>query len=99
MAVARGAGQILLEKARAGFNIEHKGSIDLVTDADRAAEKYVVRELKKTFPHAQHFSGRRGGLHRQIGKICLGNRPPGRDNEFCPSFPLLRRFHRLGEKG
>ncbi len=49
-AVALGAGRILLDKARAGFDVEHKGSIDLVTDADRAAEEYVVQELKKHFP-------------------------------------------------
>lgn len=39
------------DKLKTGITIEHKGSIDLVTDADRASEEYVVRELTRAFPH------------------------------------------------
>lgn len=60
-AVAFGAGKILLEKAKAGFDIEHKGSIDLVTDADRAAEEYVVSELTRLFPE-HSILAEEGGL-------------------------------------
>lgn len=49
--IALDAGEILIEKRAAGLTIEHKGSIDLVTDADRASEKYIVEQLKKSFPH------------------------------------------------
>lgn len=49
--IALGAGEILTNKMRTGFKIEHKGSIDLVTDADNASEKYIVEQLKKAFPH------------------------------------------------
>ena len=49
--IALDAGEILIEKRAAGLTIEHKGSIDLVTDADRASEKYIVEQLKKCFPH------------------------------------------------
>ena len=49
-AIARGAGQVLLEKTRTGFEIEYKGTIDPVTDADRAAEDFVVSELQRLFP-------------------------------------------------
>lgn len=49
--IARAAGQILEDKLHSGFAIEHKGSIDLVTDADKASEKYVVEQLRKHFPH------------------------------------------------
>lgn len=48
--IAFGAGDILVQKLQAGVSIEYKGSIDLVTDADKAAEKYVVEELRKRFP-------------------------------------------------
>lgn len=48
--VALGAGEILVQKLEQGFSIEHKGSIDLVTDADKAAEKFVVEQLQKLFP-------------------------------------------------
>lgn len=48
--IALGAGEILVEKLESGFTIEHKGSIDLVTDADKAAEEYIVAQIKKHFP-------------------------------------------------
>lgn len=48
--IAFGAGDILVQKLQSGVSIEYKGSIDLVTDADKAAEKYVVEELRKRFP-------------------------------------------------
>ncbi|NMB02379.1 MAG: inositol monophosphatase [Firmicutes bacterium] len=48
--VALGAGEILVRKLKQGISIEHKGSIDLVTDADKASEKYVVDQLQKLFP-------------------------------------------------
>ena len=48
--IALAAGVILREKLEAGVSIEHKGRIDLVTDADRAAEAFIVQELRKVFP-------------------------------------------------
>ncbi|NLJ75592.1 MAG: inositol monophosphatase [Firmicutes bacterium] len=48
--IIRGAGDILLEKLASGFTIEHKGRVDLVTDADRAAEAYITKELQRDFP-------------------------------------------------
>lgn len=49
--IALAAGDILIHKLMTGVTIEHKGSIDLVTDADKASEKYIVGELQKAFPH------------------------------------------------
>ncbi len=48
--IALAAGVILKEKLKAGVTIHHKGRIDLVTDADRASEEYIVKELQKVFP-------------------------------------------------
>lgn len=45
------AGDIILSKIDAGFAILHKGSIDLVTDADQASEEFLTKELGKRFPH------------------------------------------------
>jgi myo-inositol-1(or 4)-monophosphatase len=50
-AVRRG-GRILAEKFGQPRTIERKGSIDLVTDADRASEAAVVGFLKERFPAA-----------------------------------------------
>lgn len=62
--IALGAGEILVEKLHSGVSIQAKGSIDLVTDADKASEAFVVGELRRRFP--QHGilaeeSGRQGG--------------------------------------
>lgn len=49
VAMAHGAGQILLECARTGVRVEHKGAVDLVTRADRASEAYLVAEIRRRF--------------------------------------------------
>jgi myo-inositol-1(or 4)-monophosphatase len=50
-AVRRG-GAVLAEKFSQPRTIERKGSIDLVTDADRASEAAVVGFLRERFPRA-----------------------------------------------
>ena len=44
------AGELVLSKVESGFSIYHKGTIDLVTDADKASEEYITTELSKRFP-------------------------------------------------
>lgn len=48
--VAAQAGQLLLERYRTDFTIEHKGTINLVTEVDIAAEEMIVTRLRKAFP-------------------------------------------------
>jgi myo-inositol-1(or 4)-monophosphatase len=47
---ARAAAVILLEKARKGFLVEYKAAVNLVTDADRAAEDCIVSAIHRSFP-------------------------------------------------
>lgn len=47
---AKAAGLILLEKARQGFSVEYKAAVNLVTDADRAAEDSIVSAIRQSFP-------------------------------------------------
>lgn len=47
---ARTAGALLLQHARAGVQAEHKGRIDLVTEADRAAEALIREHLSASLP-------------------------------------------------
>jgi myo-inositol-1(or 4)-monophosphatase len=47
---AEAAGLILLEKAREGFLVEYKAALNLVTDADRAAEQSIVSAIRESFP-------------------------------------------------
>lgn len=58
--IARGAGAILMRHFRNLAGVTHKGSIDLVTVADKESEEYVAREIARRFPdHA--LLGEEGG--------------------------------------
>ena len=49
--IALDAGKILTTRLKKGITIQHKGTIDLVTDADRASEEYIVGQLRAAFPN------------------------------------------------
>src|SRR5690554_5034118 len=62
--LAYAAGKILRDKLHSDFTIEYKGEIDLVTDADKAAEELIVKAITQAYPdHA--ILAEEGG---QIGK-------------------------------
>jgi myo-inositol-1(or 4)-monophosphatase len=48
--VAKEAGQILREEFHCPAQIEYKGDVDLVTQADRRSEKAIVARLSQYFP-------------------------------------------------
>lgn len=48
--IAREAGRILLDIYATEFGVAYKGATDPVTDADMAANAYIVAELAKAFP-------------------------------------------------
>jgi len=54
------AGTLLLRYAATGFQIEYKNPINLVTDADRAAEQCVIDHLKTRFPDHHFLAEERG---------------------------------------
>jgi myo-inositol-1(or 4)-monophosphatase len=56
------AGALLLTYAEAGFQIEYKNPINLVTDADRAAEQCVIDRIKARFPTHRFLAEERGRL-------------------------------------
>lgn len=47
---AREGGRILMQKFGTALRIEHKGAVDLVTEADREAEQAIVGIIRQTFP-------------------------------------------------
>jgi myo-inositol-1(or 4)-monophosphatase len=61
---ARAAGQVLLDHLGRIHQVELKGVVDLVTEADRASERLVVERLHDTLPAAtilaEEGSGRAG---------------------------------------
>jgi myo-inositol-1(or 4)-monophosphatase len=50
MDVVREAGRLLLKRFHTGFAVSHKGTVDLVTDVDLAAEELIVSRIRDAFP-------------------------------------------------
>jgi myo-inositol-1(or 4)-monophosphatase len=49
-AIAREAGALLFEKFKQGIGFTYKGDADLVTAADKAAEKLITDHIRQQFP-------------------------------------------------
>lgn len=47
---AREAGSLIMERFRTGFQVSHKGVVDLVTEVDVAAEELIVSRILAVFP-------------------------------------------------
>lgn len=62
--IAVNAGDLVKKIAADGPEVRHKGPVDLVTEADLRAERYIIDELKKRFPDhailAEESGGQRG---------------------------------------
>ncbi len=57
---SQAAGALLLRYTETGFQVEYKNPINLVTDADRAAEQCVIDHLKTRFPDHHFLAEERG---------------------------------------
>lgn len=44
------AGKIVREHFHSGFSIAYKGEIDLITDADKASEEFLVKAITQLYP-------------------------------------------------
>ena len=64
IAASKEAGALLLGYVRSGFRIEHKNLINLVTDADHAAEQCVIDNIRKQFPTHRFLAEERGRIEQ-----------------------------------
>jgi myo-inositol-1(or 4)-monophosphatase len=58
------AGALLLDYAKSGFRIQHKNPINLVTDADHAAERCVIDHIRTHFPTHGFLAEERGRVEQ-----------------------------------
>lgn len=58
----RAAGALLLQYAADGFRIEYKNPINLVTEADHAAEQCVIDHIRGHFPSHRFLAEERGSV-------------------------------------
>ncbi len=47
---AQSGGRVLMEMLDTDFRVDHKGAVDLVTEADRASERSIVAAIRSRFP-------------------------------------------------
>ncbi len=59
---ARQAGKVLSHYARTGFRVENKSAIDLVTEADHAAEQCVIDVILASYPDHAFLAEERGRI-------------------------------------
>jgi len=71
---ARDAGALLRERLDQPRNVQFKGAVDLVTDADQAAEALIASRIRAAFPD-----------HRLIGEEGARGVGAGRPSETAPS--------------
>ncbi|MCK6583523.1 MAG: inositol monophosphatase [Anaerolineales bacterium] len=61
--LARGAGAILREGYNREHQVNYKGVIDLVTEADHQSEAFLLGEAQRDFPGHRIFSEEAGVIH------------------------------------
>lgn len=97
-AIAFGAGKTLMEKLETGFDIEHKGRADLVTDADKASEKYIVEQLTTLFPSHSICAEESGWIDKASEYIWYIDPLDGTTN-FAHGFPYFSVSLALAKEG
>ena len=70
-AIARQAGDLALShfKKLASLPVESKGHLDLVTEADKAVEAFVIEQLHQAFPDDGVFGEEGGAVESRSGRI------------------------------
>lgn len=64
IAASREAGALLLNYSARGFRVEYKNPINLVTDADRAAEQCLIDHIRNCFPSHRFLAEERGRVEQ-----------------------------------
>ena len=81
------AGTILLDYARSGFRVEHKNPINLVTDADHAAEQCIINHLRAQFPTHGFLAEEQGRIDRSPSPYLWIIDPLDGTTNFAHSYP------------
>jgi myo-inositol-1(or 4)-monophosphatase len=84
--IAREAGALLREYYAKGVETEYKGDVDIVTAADRAAEKLIRTRLGEAFPEHGVY-GEEGTRERMDGKFRWYVDPLDGTTNFAHGFP------------
>lgn len=88
--IARQAGGLIMEYYARGVKTEYKGSgtVDVVTEADRASEKLIVEALRAAFPN-HGIVGEEGSRSQSTGECIWYVDPLDGTTNFAHGFPIF----------
>ena len=81
------AGALLLKYAHCGFRVEYKNPINLVTDADKAAEQCVIDYIQARFPTHRFLAEERGRVEEAPSPYLWIIDPLDGTTNFAHGFP------------
>src|SRR5262245_54287739 len=84
---AREAGAILQDYAARGFQIEHKGRINLVTEADLASERHIKQLIASHYPNHRILAEESGVSAHSDDEYCWIVDPLDGTTNFSHAFP------------
>jgi myo-inositol-1(or 4)-monophosphatase len=85
---SREAGGILESYRKSGFRVQHKNSINLVTDADHAAEQCVIDRLRQQFPTHRFLAEERGRVEENASPFLWVIDPLDGTTNFAHGYPV-----------
>lgn len=86
--IARQAGSLLLPFFERRVKVEYKGEVDLVTEADRASEAFILERLRAYFPDHAVVAEETGG-HEADSPYCWYVDPLDGTTNFAHSYPVF----------
>lgn len=84
---AKQAGSVLLHYSKHGFRVEHKSTINLVTEADHAAEQCVIDLIHSRYPDHSFFAEERGRIEQSRSPYVWIIDPLDGTTNFAHGFP------------
>ena len=86
--IARRAGAVLMPFFERRVRVEYKGDVDIVTEADRASEAFIISQLRAHFPTHGVIAEEGGGYDGAAGYTWYIDPLDGTTN-FAHSFPVF----------
>ncbi len=83
------AGRLLVQQLHSDLTISHKGSINLVTDVDLAAEELIVRRIRDAFPNHSFLAEERYNEDAQGGAVNWVIDPLDGTTNYAHGYPVF----------
>src|SRR5688572_15580910 len=96
--IARSAGALLMPYFKERVRVEYKGEMDLVTEADRVSEAFIVGQLREKFPTHGVVAEEGSGYAGESGYTWYIDPLDGTTN-FSHSFPVFAVSMGLEKQG